>query len=169
MNNHNTILPASPPAWQTILLAGVVAGILDAIAAMISTTLATGRGPDVVWKFVASGAFGVEKAFATDSATVMVLAGLLFHMFFAMMWTIVFFYIYPLLKGTGRHFVLVGLLYGIIVWCGMNLVIVPLSNTPKSPATTSGVIKSMAFLMICVGLPISFFVNRHYLRRNGRN
>lgn len=165
MNHHQSIVETSGKrsVWKPILLAGILAGVLDGSAAVIMTYLANGRGPEVVFKFVASGVFGVKAAFAGGAE--MVIAGLIFHMTIAMIWTIIFFFLYPLIRKTGLNKVVVGLLYGIVVWIGMNLVVVPLSNTPPVPQTFSGILKSAAILMVCIGLPISLIVGSYLERR----
>jgi hypothetical protein len=50
-------------AVSTILLAGVIAGTLDIIAACTQYYINTGKGPGNVLRYVASGVFG-KKAFA---------------------------------------------------------------------------------------------------------
>jgi hypothetical protein len=148
--------------WKTIIFAGLLAGILDGSAAVISTYISSGKGFDVVFRFVASGVFG-SAAFEGSSA--MIVAGVLFHMTIAMIWTIILFYIYPLLKGFGTKRVLVGLAYGIFVWLCMNLIVVPLSNTPKFPFRLVGAIKGMAIIMVCIGLPLGLIVGKYYSRK----
>lgn len=162
MNHQQSAIGTSNKkvAWKPILLAGLVAGVLDGLAAVISTYLASGKGPEVVWKFVASGVFGIKTAFA--GGTEMVMAGLIFHMIIAMIWAIIFYFIYPVIRKAGLNKVVVGLLYGIFVWMGMNLVVVPLSNTPPMPHTITGMLKGAAILMVCIGLPISLIIGRYY-------
>lgn len=161
MNHHQSAVGTSNKkvAWKPILLAGLVAGVLDGLAAVISTYLASGKGPEVVWKFVASGVFGIKTAFA--GGTEMVMAGLIFHMIIAMTWAIIFYFLYPIFKKARLSKVVVGLLYGIFVWVGMNLVVVPLSNTPPMPHTITGMLKGAAILMVCIGLPISLIIGSY--------
>jgi len=169
--NQPTINPMTESAtltnrsggWQAVLLAGLVAGVLDGTAAVISTYISIGRGFEAVFRFVASGVFGPA---AFEGGPSMIVAGVCFHMLIAMIWAIVFFFIYPLLKGLGRNKILVGLLYGVVVWLCMNLIVVPLSNTPKFPFNPIGMIKGMAILMVCIGLPISIIIGKYYSRRD---
>jgi hypothetical protein len=148
---------------QTILAAGLIAGILDGTAAVVSTYISVGKGFEAVFRFVASGVFGSG---AFEGGTPMIIAGVCFHMIIAMTWAVVFYYIYPLLKGFGEKRVVAGLLYGIVVWLIMNLIVVPLSNTPKFPFKLIGAIKGMAILMVCIGLPISLIIGKYYSRKN---
>src|SRR5688572_11449150 len=100
MNHQQSVVSTSNKkiAWKPILLAGLVAGVLDGLAAVISTYLANGRGPEVVFKFVASGVFGSKAAFA--GGTEMVMAGLIFHMLIATIWAVIFYFLYPLIRST---------------------------------------------------------------------
>lgn len=162
MNEASQLSIANSTAkWKTILTAGLLAGILDGAAAVISTYIQSGKGFETVFRFVASGVFGSE-AFKGSSA--MIVAGVLFHMCIAMTWAIILFYIYPLLKGFGTKRVLVGLLYGIFVWICMNQIVVPLSNTPKFPFRLVGALKGMAIIMVCVGLPLGLIIGKYYSR-----
>src|SRR5690349_4085736 len=115
MNHQQSAIGTSNKkvAWKPILLAGLVAGVLDGLAAVLSTYLLSGKGPEVVWKFVASGVFGSKTAFA--GGTEMVMAGLIFHMCIAMIWAIIFYFLYPIIRKAGMNKVVIGLLYGIFV------------------------------------------------------
>jgi hypothetical protein len=146
-------------ALKTIITAGIVAGILDGIAACLSVYIASGKGPEVVWKFVASGVFGTS---AFGGGASMVVAGIIFHMLIAMTWAIIFYFVYPTLKNVLKNTIVIGIVYGALVWIAMNLVVVPLSNTPQMPSTISGIIKGMAILMVCIGLPLSIIIGKYY-------
>lgn len=145
--------------WQTIIIAGLVAGVLDGTAAVISTYLSSGKGFEIVFRFVASGLLGSE---AFKGGNSMIVAGVVFHMTIAMTWAIIFYYIYPYVSRLIKNHILLGLLYGIVVWLVMNLVVVPLSNTPKFPFNLAGAIKGMAIIMVCIGLPISLIIGKHF-------
>jgi hypothetical protein len=163
MNDASQLSIASGTGkWKTIIAAGLLAGVLDGTAAVISTYIAIGKGFETVFRFVASGVFG-SAAFQGSSA--MIAAGVLFHMSIAMIWAIILFYIYPLLKGFGTKRVLVGLVYGMFVWLCMNLIVVPLSNTPKFPFRLVGAMKGMAIIMVCIGLPLGLIIGKYYSRK----
>ena len=62
--------------------------------------------------------------------------------------------------------IVVGLVYGIIVWLIMNLVVLPLSNAGISrPFKVKGVVTGVLILMFFIGLPISIFAHRYYVRK----
>ena len=66
---------SSAGPWRTIILTGLLAGTLDAIAAIVVSQ----ASPAAVFKFIASGAFGAGKAFS--GGDIMIVWGVLFHYF----------------------------------------------------------------------------------------
>lgn len=150
---------AKKSAIKTILLTGLVAGILDGAAASINA-LARGRSPVRVFRFIASGIFGKD---ASNPGWLMPTLGILLHFFIAFSFTIFFFLIFPKIKWLNKNFVITGLLYGIFVWLIMNLIVVPLSITGRirfiDPLQT---IIGVLFLMFFIGLPIAYFTKRYY-------
>jgi len=160
MEHHSTIsITPRKSAVKTVLIAGLVAGVLDGLAAVIQTYIAVGRGPQVVFKFIASGVFGRE-AFA--GGTIMVFWGVIFHMMIATGWALLLFLIYPKLIILLKNKYLIGIFYGAFVWVMMNLVIVPLSNTPQLSFDIVKALFAIAILIVCVGIPAAMIVHRHY-------
>jgi len=164
---------ARPNAARTILLAGFVAGILDAAAASISFYIKRVDNPIKVWRYVASGVFG-KDAYADPNGLLMPTLGLLFHFCLAFSFTIFFFFLYPKIKFLAKNIFITGMIYGILVWLFMNKLVVPLSNVAK-PAPRPGptflgistqTILQLSFIMFCIGLPIAFFTIRYYRRKN---
>lgn len=74
--------------WSVIIKAGLLAGTLDISAACVQYYMKTGKNPDYVLKYVASGAFGKD---AFTGGIVMSMAGLLFHYLIAFSFTLFFF------------------------------------------------------------------------------
>jgi uncharacterized membrane protein YagU involved in acid resistance len=61
-----------------------------------------------------------------------------------------------------RRPIVSGLIYGIAVYCFMNLVVLPLSAFPHQISfPLSSLLIGMVVLMLCVGLPISLIVRRY--------
>ena len=146
---------------KTVFLTGLLAGVLDATAAMIQFMIRTNGGnPLKVWRFVASGIFGKEVA--TKNIWAMAGWGLLFHFFIAFCFTLFFFLIYPKIKLLSKNLISTGLCYGIFVWLIMNRIVVPLSNTTKIPFNLTQAIIGAGILMVCIGLPVSLLVGRYY-------
>jgi hypothetical protein len=184
METSSGLQPYKSPI-PTILLAGFVAGTLDASAAMIQYMINShGGNPLKVWRFVASGALGQEAA--TKDLITMAIAGLLFHFIIAFCFTLFFFFIYPKIKFLRKNLVVTGLVYGIFVWLVMNLIVVPLSNIPargklwtmvtntdgnrhavlQLPSDPTKMIIGILIIMFCIGLPISLIIGKYYSGKN---
>ncbi|HEY5823575.1 MAG TPA: hypothetical protein VIT44_04375 [Cyclobacteriaceae bacterium] len=146
---------------KLVLTAGLLAGIMDGLAAMIQTAIA-GRSQGGLFRYIASGVFG-NDAF-TGSST-MIVYGILFHLFIAMGWTVVFYFLYPYLKQWFKNPVLLGVLYGLFVWVMMNQIVLKLANTPKGPFNIKGAAIGATVLIFCIGLPISLMFNKFYSGR----
>jgi hypothetical protein len=161
MMAHNSTLKMQgwKSAGEVILTAGLIAGLLDGTAATVQTFLMSGKGIGRVFPYVASGVFGTE---ALSGGTNMIIAGILFHMMIAMTWAIIFFFLYPSISKVIKNWIFLGLIYGVFVWSMMNLVVVPLSNTPKFPFNPSRALIAASILMAFIGLPISFFISKYY-------
>jgi hypothetical protein len=161
MMTHNSTLKiqGGKNAAEVIITAGLVAGILDGSAATVQTFIMSGKGIGRVFPYVASGVFGTE---ALTGGANMIIAGILFHLMIAMTWAIVFFFLYPYVSKVIKNWIVLGLVYGIFVWSMMNLVVVPLSNTPKFPFNPSRALIAASILVAFIGLPISFFISKYY-------
>lgn len=135
------------------LKAGLIVGILDISAAFLHYYLKTGRNPLAILTFIASGVFG-KQAFA-GGAEMMVL-GLLFHFLIATAWAFLFFFVVMRLPLFRRSWVATGTIYGLLVWCVMNLVVLPLSRTPSRPFNWENALIGMGILVVCIGLPLAY-------------
>lgn len=144
--------------YPTLLLTFLLAGTLDAIAAM---AINPNVSPDRIFRFIASGVFG-KTAFT--AGTHMISLGIIFHYLIAYIFTAIGFILFPRLKRLLRNKLAVALVYGACVWLIMNFIVVPLSNTPKSnaPMTAYGVTTGIATLMLCIGLPIALMAGKYY-------
>lgn len=144
----------------TMWLAWLIAGTLDLSAAAIQTLIA-GRDPLMMLKFIASGVFGTD-AFAGGNGFAM--AGALFHYVIALIWTVLFFLLYPRWKFLQKNIWLSGVVYGLLVWLVMNRIVLPLSNTPPIPFTIKGALISSAILILAIGIPLSLMARKYYNR-----
>ncbi len=140
---------------QVILATGLLAGTIDLIAAVLNS----GAPLTKVLAFIASGAFG-EAAFSGDAS--MLAWGLFFHFFIAFFWTVLFFWLYPKTGLAGKHLIITGLVYGIIIWLGMNLLVLPLAHAPKRPFHWASAARGAGILMVAVGLPVALIIGRYY-------
>ena len=145
---------------SSILIAGLIVGILDAIAASVFSYGFSGASPDKVFRYVASGVFG-KDAFA--GGLPIAAWGLLFHFIVATGWTALFYLLYPKVNFFSSSKYISGISYGIFIWLMMNKVVVPLSNVPPAPFHFT--IRTAVMILIhmfIIGVPISYLANRHY-------
>jgi hypothetical protein len=150
-NKRNGFLPA-------VLIASLIVGTLDISAALLQYFITTGKNPLTVLKFIASGVFGKE-AFSGNR---MAAYGLLFHYLIAFLFTILFFTLYPRLKHFLQNNLLIGILYGLVIWIVMDLVVLPFTNAPALPFTITGAIIAASILIVAIGIPLSFIAQRFY-------
>ena len=158
----------SPPAGVGgpllfIVKTGLLAGFLDISAAFIDAYASRGTAPTRVLQFIASGVFG-RSAFSGGQA--MALWGCVFHFFFASTWSSLFFLMYPRINFLGKRWIASGILYGVFVWIMMNMVVLPLSNTPAFSRSLTSIIKATTILIFMIGLPISYRVHQYYSKKH---
>ena len=141
------------------MIAGIIAGTLDALAAIINYYASTGKNPVRVFVFIASGVFGKDAYASSQSIAVF---GVLFHYLIAIIFSVFYFLIYPMLRFLRINKFFSAFLYGIFVWLIMNFIVVPLSNTAPLPFHIKGALLAILILIICVGIPICFIANSFY-------
>jgi hypothetical protein len=146
-------------AAKTILITGLIAGSLDILTAFADYYFQTGKGPEGVLRFIASGLLG-KPAFT--GGAVMAWIGLLLHFIIACGFTIIFFFLYPKIKWLRINIVLTAIIIGLLTWCVMNLIVVPLSQTPALPFHLATSIKAALILMCMLGLPMAIIFKRYY-------
>jgi hypothetical protein len=152
-------------AGRAILSGWLLCGVLDITAACIQSWVQAGRTPTYVLRGVASALWGRA---ALDAGTGMAAVGLAMHFTVALTWTLVF---YALSRRRAflraAPLVIVGPLYGVVVFCVMNYGTLPalswlrslyLHTPPRWPGTMSW--PQLGIHMICVGLPIAWGVRR---------
>ncbi|MEX6685966.1 hypothetical protein QTN47_00585 [Danxiaibacter flavus] len=153
--------PSKPIA--TIIKAGLIAGTLDIVTALIMFYMKTHKDPMIVFKYIASAAFGK----AAYSGASFIVAGIVFHYIIAFSFTILYFFLYPRIKFMHNYPVLAGLTYGICVWLIMNLLVLPLTQLPPITFNLQSAITGTIVLMLAIGLPVSLIVH-NYFSRNKR-
>ena len=141
-----------------IIATGLVAAILDAIAAMLVYQVQ----PGPLFKLIASGAFG-KSAFTGGPE--MLVAGVVFHVIIALGWAALYFFLYSRLRLYRINPIALIAGYGIFIWLMMNLVVLPLSNVSQRSIDAAGAMKGISILMIAVALPIVISAHAAKLRR----
>jgi hypothetical protein len=143
----------------TILWAGFLVGYLDVTSAIINFMFNSDKSPVLIFNYIASAAFGKERAYAESS---MVSYGVLFHFLIAYTFTVFFFLIYPRFRFLSRNRFLTGMLYGCFVWCVMNLLVVPNTHINKYPAVAFKTLIQVGILIVAIGIPLSYIAYWYY-------
>jgi hypothetical protein len=144
---------------KAVLVTGLIAGAMDITGATIHYLSVGGSNPVRILNFVASGVFGKE---ALEGGAGMAAMGMLFHMFNAYCFTLFFYLVFPLITKLFKGRYAWGVIYGVGVWCVMNLVVVPLSNVAPRPLLLIPSAIAMFVLIVCIGMPISIRAHRFY-------
>ncbi|MBS1621599.1 MAG: hypothetical protein JST10_14510 [Bacteroidetes bacterium] len=147
-----------------ILKAGFIVGSLDILSALIDYHFITGKSPEGVLKYIASGIFGKD---ALTGGTAMLLLGLIFHFVIAYAFTIFYFQIYSKLKWVSGQPLFFAILYTLFMWAITHLVIMPLSNVPlknRSDLYFWKIIKANLILFFMISLPLTLIAKRYYIR-----
>lgn len=145
---------------SAIIMTGLLAGTLDGGAALVNYSLAGGTDFTRVFLYIASGAFGKDAVLADPGLWWW---GAVFHYMIALGWTTLFFILYPSFKALSGNFFGVGAAYGVAVWLVMNRVVVPLSRVPPGASfSVKHALIGAGILVVCIGIPISFFARRFY-------
>ena len=150
-----------PPFFNAVLTTGAIAGTLDILAACISAYIQRGMSPERLLQFVASGLFGTD---AFTGGFSMAIIGLVMHYMIATSWTVLFFLLYPRLKFLRRNIIVSGIIYGAFVWVIMNLVILPVTNIPKSSFKLTSALIGMVILMLMIGIPNAIGAGKYFRR-----
>ena len=141
-----------------IMAAGLTVAVLDAVFAIVLyvvvlhvTTVTR------VFQSIAAGLLG-KASFSGGAATV--LLGVLCHLTVAFGWTLLFYFASRRsrsLREVARSRVggvLLGLAYGMLVWLGMDLVVIPLSRATATAISNWRFWAMLAWHAVGVGTPI---------------
>ena len=155
-SSSNALSIGRPRAFDAIVYGGLVAGVLDFLAASINAYL-RGTSPVRVWQYVASGLLG-PASFSRGYGSV--LLGVLCHFVIAFGAATVFFFAslrFPILI---QRAVIFGIVYGVVVYFFMSRVVVPLSAARTFPFSFEALLTGLAIHIVCVGLPIALLARR---------
>lgn len=149
-----------------ILTTGLLAGVLDGLAAVGQHLVRGGRTPDRIFNFIASGVFGPA---ATSGGTPMAVAGVAFHLMIAIGWTALFFLAARQFEALRRQAITAAVVYGLFVWTMMNMVVLPLSRVRMAATfnVTQAAIGAL-IIVVFVGFPISLGARRYFSQLEGR-
>jgi len=160
MPPHSTATPEKPRnAFPTIIFAGLTAGFLDGVAASLHYFISTGNNPTKVFQYIASAVFG-KSAFSGGLG--MAGWGIVFHFIIAMAFAWLFYLIYSIFFRFLKNKLIIGIVFGLMVWVIMNLAVVPFTKAPPIPFQIQGAIINMLILIFMVGLPISLIIHWYF-------
>jgi hypothetical protein len=146
-------------ATETILLAGLIAGVLDITATSVLFVL-QGLSLERLYQVVASGVLG-QAAFAGGKKTAAI--GLCFHFAIALIFAAAYFMISRDLRILVERPAIYGALYGALVHIVMSWIVVPMSAAPKREFSLKAFSIQLLIHICFVGLPIALTIS-HFSR-----
>ncbi len=150
--------------WQAVLLTTLVAGTLDIISAHVDQTIRTGTFPSKMFYAIAGGAIGLERAFASGKAVL--LLGIFIHYFISFLFTLFYFLVYPAVKKVSPNKFLNGFLYALFAQSVMTFIVMPLTAFPKKPFVfTFDTVIGILIFTVVFGLPISIMTDKYYRKK----
>ncbi len=147
-----------PSLIYGVAVGTVAVALLDATDGVIYFWLTAHLNPIQVLQYIASGAFGAA-AYRGGLATAF--AGLVFHFIISFAAVTVFASLYTRLHAVRKHAPAIGLAYGAVVWCFMNLLVLPLSAVTPTTLSALSVIHGLIGHALFVGLPAALSVRRY--------
>src|SRR4028119_1287519 len=131
MSNSRSRIWRSP--FKVIVFAGLLAGLLDILAALLVYSVIMRTVPAMLLlQSIASGIFGTS-AYSGGWRTA--LLGVIFHFGITFCFTIFYFLLYSYFSFLRTHHVISGILYGLFIWVVMNLGVLPLVLERTAPVT----------------------------------
>lgn len=148
---------------KAILLGGLVVGVLDLLDAFIFFGWRSGAQPVAILHSIAAGAIGRDAARAGGVSTAAL--GFLLHFIIALLIASVYVVASRAIPALRKHWVICGLIFGVIAYFVMTFVVVPLSNAGPGRVTfalpaTPVWINGLLIHAFGVGLPAAYFASR---------
>ena len=144
-------------AFDTVVLGGLAAGVLDILDAFIVTSL-DGGTPIRVLHAITSGVVG-RSAYQGGMTTAAV--GLVLHFVISFGAATTYFLASRKLPVMLRHWVPAGLAFGLAVWVFMYYVVLPVTfGRPNTLPPLPQLINQLGIHALGVGLPIAWFARR---------
>lgn len=151
-------------AVRTILMAGLICGVLDALSATLVSAY-FGAAPARVFQGIASGLLG-RSAFQGGAGTA--LLGLFLHFVVATGAAAVYYLASRRFAVMIDRALLCGIVFGIAVHLFMTFVVIPLSAIGRRPFVLPSFAAFLAVSMFVIGPAISFSI-RHFSRSPDRS
>lgn len=154
---------ARPKAFDTILLGGMIAGVLDGLDAVLFYGLSFGVAPALLFQNIAGGLLG-RRTFQGGWHTVVL--GVACHFSIAIGAAAVFYGASLVIPALWQKPWIFGPTFGVLVYLFMHYIVVPLSAVPKRtvPVTLFEIVDQLFSHTIFVGLPIALIARRSACR-----
>lgn len=147
-------------SMKRILLATLVVGALDITEIMVFLGI-RGIAPIRILQSVAAGLVGRSAAYAGGIPTA--LLGLALHFFIAGVVVCVYFFGSRKIVALREAPIIMGAVYGLLVYLFMNLVVLPLSAVGPPKFTLTGVLNQLFAHVFCIGIPTALFARSAHL------
>jgi uncharacterized membrane protein YagU involved in acid resistance len=155
------LLHRNPDVLRAIGWGGLTAGVLDISDALLFYGI-RGVPPQRLLQSIAGGLVGTSAAKGGWATAAL---GLCLHFVIAFTAAAVYYYASRRLRMLRQRAIVSGLLYGFAVFLFMNVVVVPLSALHRSPKPlltwSLASVNAVLAVVVLVGLPIAFAVNRY--------
>lgn len=148
-------LSVTPRPFPAIIVGGLIVGVLDLAYAIL---VYSPREPILVPQAIASGVLGSQSYKGGVPAAAL---GVLCHFIIAFGAATVYYVASRKLKILVDRAVVMGLIYGALVYFFMHLIVLPLSAFPKGHAPLIYQAAEFVEHWFCVGLPIALAVRRY--------
>jgi hypothetical protein len=141
------------PRARALIFGALTVGTLDILDA-IAFSAFRGVAPTRVLQSIAAGLLG-RAAYAGGAWTALV--GTALHYCIASVVVATYFLASRRLPSLTRHALLLGPLYGLLVWVVMNYVVIPLSAITMPPLTAARLLNGLGIHALGVGLPSAWW------------
>jgi uncharacterized membrane protein YagU involved in acid resistance len=148
-----------PKAFDTIVLGGLIACVLDGLDAVVFYRWSFGVTPTRLFQNIAAGLLG-PASFHRGGATIAL--GIACHFSIAIGAAAVYFAASLWTPALWRKPWIYGPAFGVVVYLFMHYVVVPLSLVPKRtvPVTTAELVDQLFSHTMFVGLPVALMARR---------
>jgi len=143
---------------KTVLLAWLLVGTLDITSATIHYLIRGGSNPVNILVYISSAIYGPRAAEIGPPS--MAILGLALHYLVALIWTLIFFFLYPRIPAMSKNRVITGIVFGFFMQIIMSQLVVKLSNTAKGPFNLESFIINALILCVAIAIPLSFIAYR---------
>ncbi len=145
-----------------VLAGGLIAGTLDIVYAWCFWAVKAGVPAQRIFQSVAAGLLG-EASFEGGWSTAAL--GLALHFLIALTIALVYYVVALRWSLLWREPVLCGAGYGLVVYCVMNYIVVPLSAAGPGSKNSLWIGLSILVHVVLIGIPCAVFARRAVLAR----